>query len=155
MTQPKPDLILANVISTLQTITAANGYRSTVVKVEEGHRPPSEVPPSERPYIGVIDGEERPTAEGGRFKNEFDIGLVCYVHDDGVTSAKTQLANLRWDIRKALEVDPYRGINPDDATQRNAINTKLVLWHRDRVPDSLERRLILGITCDYLEERAE
>lgn len=113
MATPPRRTILTNLTTTLQGITAAAGYKTTVVKVERVRSAKvwEEVQASDRPYIGIVPQDERFRSEhvGPYYQIEFTIALVCYVTAATADARASAMADLIDDIIHRVSVDRSRG----------------------------------------------
>lgn len=110
MATPHKTTILANVKTTLEGITVANGYKSTVVTVEQKIKNPQDVGTSLRPWIGFRPTKEMFEAEGPHFIR-VKMGLYIGAHVNATTEALVDVAitNFQDDIIAAMYSDPTFG----------------------------------------------
>jgi hypothetical protein len=152
---PKRTLILNDLVTTMQSITVANGYNSTVAKVTRAPRAWTEVAPPDRPFIAVVAGPERPRELPGQYRVELDVLLHCLVEAATEEAKITAINNLRNDIRKAINVDQTRGANPDVAGDRNAVMTNIAAIEIEDIADQTQGHISMLLTCVYMEGRSE
>jgi len=120
------DLILDDVVATLQAITRANGYEVDVVEVTRVARDIedeiiNEIAPSASPLHQIIAGPEEPKFAG----SDGLMGSTFKVIDFMVATVDDFERALR-DARKAMAVDRRRGTHPDTGVGL-ALDTRLVL----------------------------
>lgn len=151
MATPKRTLILADLVSTLQAITVAGGFLTTVARVERAPKTWQQVTGSQRPWISVVAGQERPREQPGQYRIEFDVDLHCLVQASAEASKILAINNLRHDIRRAINLDQTRGANPDVVGDRNATMTNIRLYEIEDVEDATEGYLGVGLTVVYME----
>ena len=107
------DTIIAEIKTTLASITTGNGYNLTVNDISEILKNPvtSEIQENDLPALVVLDGEE--VTEDGDVDsvvNVLDVLIVGYVKENrNETSAAPQLRKLMADVEKCLMVDRFRG----------------------------------------------
>lgn len=109
------ELIVDALVARMTAVTVANGYLTTVTKVERGYRDPTMVKAAERPWVGIIPMREDYTDKPGRIETLAKIALTCYITPDtatldGVTQA---LSDFTKDIRKAVYQSPANLDVPD------------------------------------------
>ena len=113
MADPARQLILANIDTVLQTITVANGYKSTVVTVSRAIKGWSEVGVSLMPFIGFAPiGRSSATYKPNGYLDVI-MPVTIIGHTNSLSGAtKTEdLSALQDDIIAALNVDTTRGNN--------------------------------------------
>lgn len=110
MTTPHKTTILANVKTTLEGITVANGYKSTVVTVEQEIKDWQSIGISQRPWIGFRPTRETFEPEGPHYIR-VKMGLYIGAHVNASTEALVDAAivNLQDDIIAAMYSDPTLG----------------------------------------------
>lgn len=101
--------------TTLEGITVANGYATTLNAVErlqqsgQSHQPPMAV---------LVEGDDRPTSEstqdagGLLLQRELDVGIVLELVQDeaeDARSASEAMNELLADVQRAMEADVSRG----------------------------------------------
>lgn len=101
--------------TTLQHITVANGYATTLNAVErlqqngQSHQPPMAV---------LVEGDDRPTSEslqdagGMALQRELEVGIVLDLVQDlaeDARSASEAMNELLADVQRAMEADVSRG----------------------------------------------
>ena len=106
------ELILADIKSTLESISTANGYKTAVDTVEEVLRSRDDVKPGERPYIGF--GPDTETVEhtiGSEMRVTLPWTVVGYVSGADWATVSGSINDLRDDIMAAVFEDPTLGDN--------------------------------------------
>jgi hypothetical protein len=109
---PVRELILADIKSTLESISTANGYKTAVDTVEPFLRSRDEVKSGERPYIGF--GPDSETAEHysfGTIRVQLPFTVVGYIEEADWATASGKINDLRDDIVAAIMEDPTLGAN--------------------------------------------
>lgn len=113
MATPPRRVILTDLTTALEGITVAGGYKSTVKKVERVRSAKAweEVQVADRPYIGIIAGDEVYRSEhvGPYYLVDFEITLACYVTASTGDGLSTALNDLLDDIINRVSVDRTRG----------------------------------------------
>ena len=105
MATPTRELIVTNIVSTLEGITVAGGYKSTVSTVEVLAKSWLQVSQGIRPWVGVVPGitkyEHLPNR---RVRSEFHIDLIVNVASGTHEEKRERLCDLEDDIWAALNV---------------------------------------------------
>jgi len=113
MGTPARRTILTNLKTALEAITVAGGYKSTVktVEIARSAKVWEEVPPSERPYIGVVPMESVYISEhvGPYYQVDFRIQLAIYVTGSSVDLRAQAMSSIIDDVAAAVAVDRSRG----------------------------------------------
>jgi len=118
MAGTKQELILQNLKTTLEAITAGDDYDATVNLVQRKSTVIQSLPTGDVPALFIIAGmEELQHDAGERIRAEFKIGIVGFIRASGEPGA--QCLALIGDVKKAVETEWTRG--------GNASNT-MVLW---------------------------
>jgi hypothetical protein len=124
MATPARKLILSNLQTTFESITVANGYKTTVVKVQALARGYADVKTGERPFIGYVPQAEQVEYQPfNRIRCTLNVSVIGHVSGNSQSDRSTKLNDLIDDLIAALNADPTRGTN--------AINTKLVQFETD------------------------
>lgn len=125
---PQRELILADIKSTLESITTANGYKTATDTVEPYLRSRDEVPEGQRPYIGF--GADQETAEHyafGTMRVQLPFTVVGYIKDtagDSWATSSGAINDLRDDIIGAIMEDPTLGSNCTQVILLNDLTTE-------------------------------
>src|SRR5688572_13079789 len=110
MPTPNRESIITNVVTTLQGITVAGGFKTDVVQVERVAKNWADVGNGARPWLGVLVGKERythqPFGEMDVFLTVHIIGHVASTSDE---DRSTKLNALMDDVIAALQADTTRG----------------------------------------------
>jgi hypothetical protein len=146
-------LILTNLETTFRGITVAAGYQTTVALVENPGRAHDHVPPSDRPYIGMMEGEETLDDFPGVMEvDPFEILVMAVVNGADRAATRTAIQLIAYDIKRALMEDVTRGANPDGITgERNAITTRIKRRRVEPFTDVTTGVLLLGLEVKYRE----
>jgi hypothetical protein len=111
MGTPTRTSILLDLKSTLQGITAAGGYKTTVTTVEETVRPVEDVPSAQKPYLAFAVGLE--TAEHHHcdmVQFTMPVVVVGYVANSNTWATRSaEINNLIDDVIAAIEADTTLG----------------------------------------------
>lgn len=136
--------ILADIKTTLQGITTANGYDSDVKLVEQERRTYEEVERSRMPWIGFWPALTQPPVVPypfGQYAKILEVEVWAHVATDqdptteaGRTERIQRLGRLEEDILVALDVDPTRGGYAVDTLQVAPASTD------EGVPDQVQSR---------------
>ncbi len=153
MATPKRTLVVQNLKTTLEGITVAGGYNLTVAEVEISPEiaDVTQHQPARRPYIAIVEQNERPVEFPGHTRSEVDIDLIGYVNASSSSNATFEANKLRNDIRKAVFVDVRRGDNPDVAGDKNAINTRLRAIDAAHDGNQKHGIIVVGLTIVIIE----
>lgn len=132
--------ILANVQTTLEGITVANGYNTDVVTVEGVVRDWGEVNAILRPWIGFIPQTTTYSYEpGGRIRSVMRLLVFAHLSSASKAAASVALDNLQDDLIAAMNADTTRG--------ENAVMSTLVDAQDDiGDPDSKDSNGIVTVT---------
>ncbi len=157
MTLPRAERIIDNLVETFKGIKEANGCRLDVNVVENRGNTIGEPSPTMRPYVGVYDdGEERSITEIGLIRWIYPITVVAHVNGSDYTSARSNLADLVYEIRRLLYADPTRGIDPDNSAAVNAVKTGIIRSRRRlRVPNATQAAMEMNFEVEYYERPEE
>ena len=103
--------IIRDIRDTLETISVANGYSTDVAHVEIGIRTWTEVPQSQRPYIGIAPEQEASydRVVNGVYDVVMPIAIAVHVDGPDAEDRLDALDQIEDDILTALRVDPRRG----------------------------------------------
>jgi hypothetical protein len=102
--------MLLNIKSTLEAITVANGYKTTVALVEPYNRSRDDVATGARPYLCFGIGAETPEQELSNYiKVTAPIYIIGLVTNGDWTQRSAALNNLIDDIITAMMADYTRG----------------------------------------------
>lgn len=143
MPSPTSELILQNLETTLEGITVAAGYRTTVVRVDRLIKTWNETPPGHRPWIGIVPDEC--SVNYGSSSNhgmvDWEIHLVACTGGATPILRAQALENLVDDLFVALHTDTYRG--------GNAITTEILRWQHDGAAEAGQGSLDMTIRVRY------
>lgn len=107
------ELILADIKSTLESVSTANGYKTAVDTTEPVLKSRDEIPEGKRPYIGF--GPDRETYEhmmGNTMRVQMPFTVVGYIGDEvDWATASGEINDIRDDIIAAIMEDPTMGGN--------------------------------------------
>jgi hypothetical protein len=143
MAVPSRKLIIDNLKTTLETITVANGYKSTVTKVEVLAKTWLQVSEVLRPWLGIVPQETRyEHLPAGRVRSVFRIDIIGHVSNGTYEEKRTRLADLLDDLWGALNVDLTRGAN--------AVNTMIVKSETDEGAPEAEGTIVIGLDVVYM-----
>ena len=112
MGTPVRTSVLADIKSTLEAVSTANGFKTDVDTVEPFLRSRDEVKPGERPYLAF--GADRETYEHycfGTMRVQMPFTVVGYITQNDWTAASAAINNLRDDVIAAIMADPTLGGN--------------------------------------------
>ena len=120
----KRELILQDLISTLQSITTANGYALNVQNVDRHIEHWEKV--AEFPALFVVSGDERIEHKPGLTERaNWSVGIVGYVKSEDQKSQEVE--KLIGDVKKAVMVDTTRGGNATATTVDEIRDLSVVL----------------------------
>ena len=112
MATPSRKLIVDNIKTTLEGITVAGGYKTTVAKVEVLAKTWLQVAEVVRPWLGIVPKETMyQHLPGGLVRSTFKIDIIGHVIKGTYAEKRERLANLLDDQWAALNVDDTRGSN--------------------------------------------
>lgn len=151
MATPAAELILDDLQTTLEGITASNGYKTTVKNVDRVVKHWENVSAALRPWVGYMP--QNSTYEHypyGKLRVTMPVYIAAHVTNSTKESTSEDITNLVDDIVAALMVDPTRGgaatltrvISQQDDTGDNASTDRHgvsgtieiivnVIYHRD------------------------
>lgn len=113
MTTPIIESIAANVETTLDGITVANGYNQTIVAYRPRRIDFSDTPPAD--LVALIIQTEAEFSDENRaqthaqWRQYFEVYVEVIDSDTATTTIDTRCNQVAADIMKALMVDPRRG----------------------------------------------
>lgn len=111
--------ITSNVKTTLEAISIANGFNTDVTTVETLLKIYDEVPPSIRPWIGILPEIERAEYLPGQIRMVLPFNLLGY------TFAATNVESDKLDDINDLHDDIIEAMNADQTRGGNAVATTL------------------------------
>ena len=127
MATPARKLILDDIKTTLEAITVAGGYKTTVVTVERVIRDWGDVSAAQRPWVGFAPRIEAfQFLPGKQVRVKMPVLIIAHISKADVDTKHAALSDLHDDIVAALGVDPTRA--------GNAVNT-IVLQTEDDTGD--------------------
>lgn len=118
------ELILKDIVTTLQTVTVANGYGNTLQSVQRFQQGGQVL--SETPMVVVMEGEDQVSAQGplsgsvGLTTRNLTVNTVLIHRQDDETDARpaTEVMNsLVADVQKAMLTTFSRGGHAIDTTE--------------------------------------
>ena len=143
MATPSRKLIVDNLKTTLETITVANGYKSTVTKVEVLAKTWLQVAEVIRPWLGIVPQETTyQHLPAGRVRSILHIDIIGHVSNGTYAEKRDRLADLLDDIWGAVNVDLTRGAN--------AVNTMITKSETDEGAPEAEGTLVIGLDVVYM-----
>ena len=87
MPTPARKLILSNLQTTFESITVANGYKTTVVKVQALARGYADVKTGERPFIGYVPQAEQVEYQPfNRIRCTLNVSVIGHVSGNSPVS---------------------------------------------------------------------
>lgn len=145
MGTPLREAILDDVQTTLEGITVANGYKTTVVTVERVIRHWGDVGSSLRPWLGYMSQPQRFTHQPfGQMRTVMPLYIAGHITASTKAAAAAALTNLEDDIIAALEADTTRG--------GNAVMTHIISQQDDAGdPDTVDSQGVSG-TLELIAE---
>lgn len=153
MTTSRHRLIWDEIVSRMAAIKTASGYATNVKTATKspGIVAWTEIPPSARPWIGVIAQSRYPTPEPRRWRERAQFDLVCILTAQTEDAKFTAIDALEEDIRAAIGTDMRWGTNPDDGDP-NAVTTNIVEIKTDDILEPLQGALVVTIEVTYYRE---
>lgn len=153
MAQPRHRRIWDAMVTRFGAISVAGGYNTDVRRCVKspGSVAWLDVPPADRPWIGIISQPREITAEPRRWKIRAKFDLVAVVNASSEGDKNSLIDGLEDDILKAIGVDPRWGTNPDDS-EPNAVMTDIEMDQVDDIPDPRQGALIVSLTVTYYRE---
>lgn len=118
MGTPARALILADVLTTLESITVANGYHTGVVTVEAVLKGWDDIGQQQYPWVGYLPGVTRFEYQpSGYIRCTVPLMIVAHINagPDTISSALS-----------ALEDDLIAALNADTTRSGNAVSTTIV-----------------------------
>ena len=105
MATPSRKLIVDNQKTTLESITVANGYKSTVSKVEVLAKTWLQVSEVIRPWLGIVPQETTyQHLPAGRVRSVLHIDIIGHVSNGTYAEKRDRLADLLDDVWGALNL---------------------------------------------------
>ena len=143
MAVPSRKLIIDNLKSTLESITVAGGYKSTVTKVEVLAKTWLQVSEAIRPWLGIVPQETSyEHLPAGRVRSVFNIDIIGHVANGTYEEKRTRLADLLDDVWGAVNVDLTRGAN--------AVNTMITTSETDEGAPEAEGTIVISLNVVYM-----
>lgn len=116
----KRELILANLITTLEGITTGEGYSMTVRKVSRQFQMPDQV--NDFPWLYVYSEDERLTHEPDfEERSIWTVGILGYIKLQQSLKS-TEMEKLIGDVKKVVMVDTTRGGNCTSTVVDSIVN---------------------------------
>jgi len=110
------------------------------------------VPPADRPFIVVVDTEDRNQDQGGLRQRRTWVVTIMAIVDAMDSDDKLDLVEaLESDITKAIYSDPRRGASPDVTGDFNAVMSTIVGSFREDHPD--QQQGILKVIAEIVYYR--
>ena len=105
MATPARKLILSNLQTTFESITVANGYKTTVVKVQALARGYADVKTGERPFIGYVPQAEQVEYQPfNRIRCTLNVSVIGHVSGNSQSDRSAKLNDLIDDLIAALKL---------------------------------------------------
>lgn len=143
MGTPSRQLIVSNLKTTLETITVANGYKSTLHTVQILAKSWLQVPQVIRPWMGVVPQETRyQYLPAGLIRSTFHIDLIAHVANGTYDEKRERLSNLVDDVFAAVSVDTTRN--------GNAISTTISETDTDEGDPETDGTLVIKLDVVYM-----
>ncbi len=143
MATPSRKLIIDNLKTTLESITIANGYKSTVNKVEVLAKTWLQVSEVIRPWLGIVPQETSyEHLPAGRVRSVFHIDIIGHVSNGSYEEKRERLADLLDDVWGAVNVDLTRGAN--------AVNTMISQSETDEGAPEAEGTIVISLNVIYM-----
>jgi hypothetical protein len=112
MSTPIIEYIALNIESTINAVTTANGFNYDLTALRPKRNDYKTSSPADLTVL-IIQGAEEVIKQQDnathRFRQEFDLQLICLESDDAETSIDTKMNKIVSDIRKKMLEDIYRG----------------------------------------------
>jgi len=108
------ELIQAEIASTLQGITTANGYWHTVQTVVRGRLSPLDGEPL--PLISILPVSDVPEA-GAHSVLRRELTLTLRLWVEATVATPTQLERLKADVTRRMQLDPRRAGRAEDTRE--------------------------------------
>lgn len=148
------ELIMKHLVSTLESITAANGYAVTLNGVERLLQGGQSINP---PMAYVIEGQDqlmddsRQDSMGMITRRTLDVGIELHVtqHETEDSRSASEAMNLLLaDVQRAMEADPTRG---GHAEKSEEMGIDPIVWTEGK------KRIVgvIGYRIDYRHRRTD
>lgn len=136
------ELIIKNIVTTLQGITTGAGYNNTIVSVQ---RPmPDGNTFTSWPMILVLEGEDQVVQENNpHLTHDLTVGIVFMTRINPASDSRSineVLNSLERDVHKALMVDRHRGANALDTVWVDELP-----YHAEEGQPELARLMVYSI----------
>jgi hypothetical protein len=143
MATPSRKLIVDNLKTTLESITVAGGYKSTVTKVEVLAKTWLQVSEVIRPWLGIVPQETLyEHLPGELVRSVLHIDIIGHVSNGTYEEKRTRLADLLDDVWGAINVDSTRGAN--------AVSTMITKSETDEGAPEAEGTIVVGLNVVYM-----
>ena len=143
MSTPSRKLIIDNLKTTLESITVANGYKSTVNTVEVLAKTWLQVSEVVRPWLGIVPQETQyEHLPAGRVRSVLKISIIGHVANGTYEEKRTRLSDLLDDVWGAVNVDLTRGAN--------AVNTMITASETDEGAPEAEGTIVIDLNVVYM-----
>ena len=124
MATPPRKLIMDNLQTTFEGVTAAAGYKTTVVTVQSLARGYFDVATAEKPFIGYVPGIEIVQHQpGNNIYCTLNMSIIGHISGETLSDRQDMLNDLADDLIAVLNVDTTRG--------SNAISTTITQFETD------------------------
>ena len=143
MAPPSRKLIIDDLKTTLEGITTAAGYKSTITTVEVLAKTWLQTSEVVRPWLGIVpQATSYEHLPAGRVRSVLRIDIIGHVSNGTYAEKRERLANLLDDIFAVVNVDPTRGAN--------AVSTFVVKSETDEGAPEAEGTLVLSLDVVYM-----
>ena len=143
MATPSRKLIIDNLKTVLESITVANGYKSTINTVEVLAKTWLQTSEVVRPWLGIVPQDTAyEHLPAGLVRSKFKLNIIGHVANGTYAEKRDRLANLLDDIFAAVNVDTTR--------DGNAISTTVVSSETDEGAPEAEGTIVLTLNVVYM-----
>ena len=143
MAVPSRKLIIDNIKTTLEAVSTASGFKSTVNTVEVLAKTWLQTSEGVRPWLGIVPQQtDYQHLPGDLVRSKLRIDIIGHVANGTYEQKRERLANLLDDMFAALNADTTR--------DNNAVSTTIVQSETDEgAPDS-EGTIVVSIDVVYM-----
>ena len=143
MATPSRKLIIDNMKTTLEDITVANGFKSTVTMVEILAKTWLQTSEVIRPWLGIVPQQTNyQHLPGDLVRSVFKVDIIGHVANGTYEQKRDRLADLLDDIFSALNADTTRG--------KNAVSTTITTSETDEGAPDGEGTIVIGVDVVYM-----
>jgi hypothetical protein len=143
MATPSRKLIIDNLKTTLESITVANGYNSTVNTVEVLAKTWLQVSEVVRPWLGIVPQETKyEYLPAGLVRSTMQISVIGHVPNGTYAEKRDRLADLLDDLFAAVNVDTTRA--------GNAVSTTVSSAETDEGAPEAEGTIVIDLNVVYM-----